>query len=226
MARTPVGTLLLVLSLTGCASQAHTSRSFGFAYPSADRDHSVVTFASRPASDDLRRVEDPRSGLRSVLLPPSSARTVHGSPSVRRPTVLVGALYAVAPGPGVESAGLALVIRVIGGDVGAALESGAGVRVIADGRSVVPTRRIARDLYSTAREGDALVETLMIPMLPAELKALASGADVLISLGDAIGFGLTRAQQSGLGAMAGEIPDEMRFGRRLVAPPRRFSATD
>ena len=227
MARTPISILiLLALSLPACSTGSSSLHSVTIADPPPFARHGTASFAALTPSSDLRRVEDPRSGLRSVLLRPSATRMVFGSHEADRPVVLLGALYAVAPGPGVETAALALVIRVMGGDLKSALESGAGIRVMADGLNLVRQGLIAPEFYSSTRETGGVVETLMVPILPTELKTIAAGADVLVSLGDAIGFGVTRAQQSGLAAMVGEIPENMHFGRRLVAPPRRFSASD
>lgn len=164
--------------------------------------------------DRFRFVDQREDGLKSVLLVPTAVDALVAVGPLARSRVFVGALFASQRIGGDRVAAVGLVIKAVGGGLGASLAVLPRVVVEVDGEELLRSSVARSGLYSVKRGAWGPEETLTFRVQPEIVRAMARANDVQLRLGDLVIFDLDETQIADLAAFLEQIPEDTRFELR------------
>ncbi|MGD2071333.1 MAG: hypothetical protein PVI57_21870 [Gemmatimonadota bacterium] len=177
------------------------------------------TPAERPADlrVELRRFTQEDGNTEYVSLEPlriGSAPSIAGDDVV----LAVGALYAHGLGHGDAAAyhALALVLRTTSTDGSPIFAADRSLLLSLDGQYVASNPVPGGHAYQVSESPRGLQETVMVPVTPERIRALADATEVRGRLGPWFSFVLPRPHRRALLALLDEIPSDVEYNRGAV----------
>ena len=159
---------------------------------------------------ELRRFQDQSGTTHYVQLDPLR---VGPTPTIQadRVTLAMGALYVSRPDGPRTFHTLALVLTTVNPEDDPVLEEDQGLLLEIDGTWLESSPGPRGHTYRTQSTAPGLEETVMVPLSPEQMQALADARTVRGRLGPWFSFVLPPAHRQALHALLDELPDDVGF---------------
>lgn len=166
----------------------------------------------------LQRLADPATGIDQLLLVPLATATVAGAGIPDGSRVEVGALFAASARPGREPVqGVALIVKAVCPSAEPLFAWSRKLDLEVNGVRLEGNPTPDPRLYHVGRISSGVVETLIVPVQPDLLKALAGASEVRGEIGRRLRFEMSPAHRAGFAAFLEELPASVRRGVTVEA---------